>query len=442
MLDRISHAIVLTGALVFSADPAAAQDDADDVTVRELNARVAELEATVHRLQAEAGNDWLTERRAEEIRALVHDVLADADTRSNLQDSGLNAGWDGKFFLASADGNFRLNVSGQLQVRFVYNHQENSPDDDDRWGFENRRTKLTFDGHIIDPSWQFEVKGGFEADGGSFVLEDAVVTKVVNDHWLFRFGQFKPPFMRERLVSSSRQLAIQRSLVNAEFGQRRAQGIEAGYAGERVAAKIMYNEGFGTRNTPALERDTEFAATGRLELLAAGTWSQFNDFSSWVDEEFAALFGVAANYEQEEYGTDDSETETFAATADVSLEFGGANLFGAVVYRSLDENAGGPDADQWGFVIQGGIFVVPDTWEIFVRYEYSDLDEPGVEDLSVITVGATRYIASHTLKWTTDIGFGVNELAGAFASSGAGWREDAPGEDSQVVLRTQLQLIF
>ena len=28
----------------------------------------------------------------------------------------------------------------------------------DSWGFENRRTKLTFGGFVVDPSWTYEVK--------------------------------------------------------------------------------------------------------------------------------------------------------------------------------------------------------------------------------------------------------------------------------------------
>ena len=54
-------------------------------------------------LRAETDEDWLTEQRAEEIKGLVADVLADADTRASLTGNGLMAGWSDDFFLASAD---------------------------------------------------------------------------------------------------------------------------------------------------------------------------------------------------------------------------------------------------------------------------------------------------------------------------------------------------
>ena len=46
------------------------------------------------------------------------------------------------------------------------------------------------------------------------------------------------------------------------------------------------------------------------------------------------------------------------------------------------------------------------------------------------------------LKWTTDVGVGLNPVASAFASTALSWRADAPDEDGQVVVRSQLQLVF
>ncbi|MCH7546675.1 MAG: hypothetical protein IID30_09780, partial [Planctomycetes bacterium] len=46
----------------------------------------------IDELRAKTQDNWLTEHRAEEIRILVQDVLADADTRSSLLQDGLIAG--------------------------------------------------------------------------------------------------------------------------------------------------------------------------------------------------------------------------------------------------------------------------------------------------------------------------------------------------------------
>ena len=425
-------------------------------TIKELAARIADLERTVDQLQSANNDQWLTAKRADEIRALVYDVLADADTRSSLLQDGLTAGWNKNFFLGSADGNFLLKVQGQLQARFVYNTQDNSPDDDHRWGFENRRTKLIFSGNVIDPSWQYRIQSSASRDGGSFGLQDAFIAKAFGDHWTLRIGQFKPPFMREELVSSARQLAVERSLVNEEFNQGRSQGVELAYSSDQFKAAMMLNEGFDRDNTSALTEDTEFAITARAEALLAGSWGQFKDFTSWADETTAVMIGAAVHYERDEFGTgdglfvdadgdglddtaNDDELETLAFTADLSLEFGSANAFAAVVYRDLDSDS--VDAEQLGVVVQGGVFLT-NEWEIFARYEWGDLDRAGVDDLSVITFGVNRFWDKHALKWSMDVGIGLNEIAEPWSASGAGWRTDGVGQDGQIVVRSQMQLLF
>ena len=440
---------------------AAAQDTANAIpesarkTIADLTARVADLERVVGRLQSGQDEPWLTTRRAAEIRGLVQDVLADADTRSSLLQDGMTAGWDKGFFLGSADGNFLLKVQGQLQARFVYNTQDNSDDDDNRWGFENRRTKLIFSGHIVDRSWDYRIQSAANRDGGDFDLDDAFIAKHFGD-WTLRVGQFKPPFMREELISSTRQLAVERSLVNDEFGQGRSQGVELAYRGDQFGAAVMLNEGFDRDNTPALAQATEFAITARSEALIAGSWSQFRDFASWPDEGTAVLIGVALHYERDEFGTgdglfvdadadglddtpNDAERETLAFTADLSLEFGSANAFAAFVYRNLDRDS--TKADQLGLVVQGGVFPTDDL-EIFARYEWADADSAGVADLSVITFGVNRFWDEHALKWSMDVGIGLSEIAEPWSANGAGWRTDGEGQDGQIVIRSQMQLLF
>jgi hypothetical protein len=58
-----------------------------------------------------------------------------------------------------------------------------------------------------------------------------------------------------------------------------------------------------------------------------------------------------------------------------------------------------------------------------------------------VTVGVVRYYNGNMLKWTTDVGVGLHPVASEFASTALGWRADAPGENGQVVIRSQLQLL-
>ena len=89
----------------------------DTADVNELRDMVRQLRDEVAELKVEQGQSWLSEQRADEVRLLVHDVLSDADTRASLQGSGAQSGYDGGFFIASDNGNFKLKIGGLLQTR-------------------------------------------------------------------------------------------------------------------------------------------------------------------------------------------------------------------------------------------------------------------------------------------------------------------------------------
>ena len=89
----------------------------------ELNELRSQNDALAARVDAQ-DSEWLNEERAGEVRSLVQDVLADSQSRTSLQDSGMMAGYKaGKgFYLSNQDGSFSLMMSGQLQTRWVMNN--------------------------------------------------------------------------------------------------------------------------------------------------------------------------------------------------------------------------------------------------------------------------------------------------------------------------------
>ena len=273
-----ASALTLTG-VSFADNPVGGQD---------YEARIAELEAQVENLKG--GDNWLTDQRAEEIRGLVYDVLADADTRSSLLQGGMTSGYDDGFMIGSPDGNFSLKLNGHLQVRYVVNNQDDgstlmpNTDDTDRRGFEVTRARLIFSGNVGGPEWTYYINGGFDRDTGSFVLEDATISKDMGDGWSASFGQFKMPVNREWLVDSMDQLAVERSVASYLFSGGRTQGAQLRHTGDSFRFSFSGNDGMGAAfgggpngwNT----YDTEYAFAGRAEFLLSGNWDQFNDLTS------------------------------------------------------------------------------------------------------------------------------------------------------------------
>ena len=54
----------------------------------DTTAQINELKAEIAALKSNQGEQWLTEQRADEIRGVVQDVLADSNTRSSFQQAG------------------------------------------------------------------------------------------------------------------------------------------------------------------------------------------------------------------------------------------------------------------------------------------------------------------------------------------------------------------
>lgn len=491
-------ALPLTNAVV-----AAVPQDADDLRraleeierLKQSNAALAEKVGALEEKVVQ-GNDatWLTEQRANQIRAIVTDVLADAATRTNLADGG-TGGYDAKkgFYLASADGNYTLQIKGETQLRWAYESRDigtataaqGSPSastSEDMWGFEVRRAVLTLFGTVVDPSWYYEVKLSFVRSGGAAILENAFLEKLFDDGVNLRVGQFKTPFLRESIDSETGLLAVERSLVDTFFTAGRAQGLRLAWESDVVRVEGFYgselaaagsapysivngsatelNAGSalgipGSQNTGFNAVQTDYAFIGRIEAKTGGEWKQFKDMQSYRGEEAAALFGVAAYAQQVDAisGTDGATPELmWSVTADARVDFGGANLFAYGVYRdvSLQEAQpvrGGGDSDelqQWGAVAQGGYFLT-ETVEGFLRYEVgnSDTDKfrtaPGTleadgDELSLLTVGANWWPAGvkNRVKISGDFGYAFTPLVD-FAASGADWLPDYTEEDGDTL---------
>lgn len=415
---------------------------------------------------------------ADQVRAIVAEMTADAETRSSLLQNAGGAGHDGKgFFLASPDNRFRLNVEGQVQFRYIANFRDDQDGtvDDFEGSFQTRRTKLTFQGHVFEEELYYNVQGAFDRSGGNFALEDAYVGYDFGNGFKVRWGQFKLPFLREELVSSKYQLAVDRSVVNEVFNQDYSQGIEVAYEADMFRVMGAFSDGFGSRNTdledmsadPGTLRgefagEADWAFTGRGEFLVAGDWGQFKDFTSGQGSEFGLMLGAAAHYESTANVPGVNDVRIFRWTLDASAEFDGFNLFGAFIGSHPNSNVDSiDDPDDYAYLIQGGVYLSED-FELFGRWEQFLLDDDFTsnDDFKAITVGFNYYMYGHAAKFTMDVVWYFDETSGIIpftdendelvpgrisANTGRGiGLLSSPGEagEDQVAVRAQFQLLF
>lgn len=450
-----------------------------EATVERLHSRLGELESI-------DGERWLNEERAEQVRGVVLDVLADAETRTSFQSDATLAGYEpGKgAFIRSADGRYSLRISGQMQIRYVANDAGGRPG---AYGFQLRRAKVAFSGNVIDETWTYKFQGAFNRGSGNlntgntanFLLEDAWVAKDFGDGFSMKVGQFKAPWLQEDLVSSRRQLAVERSLLAGYFQQNHDRGLQLQWASDRLRVRAWTGNGVPTpfsgvaNNITSSNWNTNpaqysFVARGEVRLGEAG-WKEFEDFNNFRGRDAGVMLGVSGLYQRynrsNTFGSANATTVS-GVTGDVTVNFGGASLFAYAVWEHA-EGAVTPGSqalgteNPWGFLVQGGYFLTDDV-EIFTRYEYGVLGTSGSgptgggtiapytdSRLNLVTVGANWFIAGNDLKMTVDWGINLDTLGlpaygvvGYGSNSGAGYRSDLVGQDLQWSLRAQMQLLF
>jgi hypothetical protein len=473
-------------------------------------------------LRQENGEEWLTEQRAEQVRGIVRDVLADSNERASFRTDGATSGYDRNFFIASPDGNFRLNLEGQIQVRYSYSNVPTDslsatpmhppapaivPREDDQlineYGWEIRRMQLNFFGIVIDPSVTYRVQLQYQRDyvvsGPPLRFADVYIQKALGDGWYTRVGQWKNFFNYEEITSSRTQQFAERSLVNEYFNTKFVQGVLLGWESKKLRIYASYNDGGANRDIGILQASgnlTEWAFTGRAEWAMAGERGQFRDMQGWRGSPFAAMLGVAVNWQRaggnppegrqapgngtivpsvtRANSTTGAVTTTRAIademtlltwTTDLNLRGDGwsawAAFLGNYVYDggSVASDEGVEGALSLGAVVQGGYFLT-DSVELIARYEglwvTSDFNGGGsyqanpfnAQTLNILTVGANWYLEKNRLKITLDGGYAFNPLLfanGLFGegTAGANWRPSQTGEGTgEFVLRAQMQLLF
>jgi len=420
-----------------------------DNQIQELRDLVNELREEVAELRTNQETGWVDEQRAIEIRGLVGDVLTDADARLNLQGSGALSGYNKGAFLTSADGNWKVKINGQIQARWLQNEATGLPDNR---GTELRRTKVKFSGHVLDPTWTYKISTTWGRGGGSDT-EDAWIGKSLDNGKWFKFGQFKSGFLREHIVSSAKQMGVERSMLNNAFTYGWTQGFELGIQNDDMKLYAQYNDGPGNSNTQALD-DAFDAWIVRAEFRSGdASWKDLGYLTSKNGSSEGMLLGVAyQTYENDggevEFGNVEAEKSS-GWTVDVTMRGDGWNVLGYLV-DTTGERTDGTEIDSSGWLLQGGM-MVNDNTELFIQRQAGEIEGGG--NMSCLRVGFNYWpiAGSNNLKWTTDFawagdtiedgGVGVSpDWAGS--NGGNGWRADTGSNDDQTLLRTQLQLLF
>lgn len=468
--NRTALTVAATAALfaAFGTAARATEAPASQPTTEELMAKIEALSAQVEQLQdkQEATTRQLS---AEEVDSAVDRVLTDAERRSEmLSMQGFTAGWNKGFILQSDDGAFQLNPNFQFQFRFVENlidgDDEGFDDIDDidefddafddfesEEGFEIRRMKFGVKGTMFTENLEYNFKWGTDRSGGALVLEDAEIFYAFADNWALHVGQFKDPVHFEETTSSSRQMAVDRSLVNELLGgglTDRIQGVGLMYESDTVRGELVVHDGINTDNTnytrsggnSFVQADApQWGVASRVEFVAIG-----DGFGGSKDFATIAGNGVDGGYLVFGVGADLSDFgDEWAAihTGDVLYKSGeGANtfsLFGAYygIYTDTQDDSG----YSWGLEAQGA-YAFTEKLDAFLRAGFINGDDKGFfdDDYLEFTIGTNYYFVNHAAKVTIDATY----LPDGSPVGNSGIGVVGADEQDQIIFRGQFQLMI
>jgi hypothetical protein len=422
--------------------------------IRSLKDKVQQLESA----QAEQAAQSTQRVIKEQAPKTIGEVLDDADKRSRfLQSSGnFTAGYSkGKFILQDDAGNFVLHPWLQFQPRYVVNYREDGKQggesDDAQSGFEIRRMKVGFDGNVFTPDLTYLLLWASDRNSGNLVLEEAWARYKFGD-WAVKGGQFKDPFAHEGLTSSKRLLAADRSLINNIFtgGDNFVQGVSLGWepTDAIIRWEIAYTDGANQTNrnfqdfpTPGINANYGFA--GRVEYLAFGKWSEYEDWTALGNDQDLLVFGAGVDY------TEAGSQGVLSHTFDAQYETGPLGLYAAFYGRYTDDNrvnttvAAQQNTYDWGVVGQAA-YLLESKWEPFVRYTYIGFDAEefaagtDANDVHEFMIGANYYWRGHAAKFTIDAAWLPN--GSPVTETGSGVLAN-PGQN-EYLLQAQFQLLL
>ncbi|MGN6628176.1 MAG: porin [Tepidisphaeraceae bacterium] len=431
--------IAAAAAATLTGGFALAQDSSPSTA--ELREQIEALQKKVNQIEAREAASAQTQQTAAEVKA-------DADQRSQLVAQPFVAGYNKGFKIQSADGNFVLQPGAYFQFRNITNYNSAGSNDLQN-GFEVRRMRLRLDGVMFSKNLRYGIQFDSNRNGGQTTILDAWAQYNFTDKWGIKVGQFRNSWVHEGDVSDTKQLAVERGLLDATLGGSvtdREQGVALTYGSsgdndDPIQGEVALTDGDNSKNTDFRDADPtttgrvngDFGASGRLSYKFFGNWADYADFSAKGDKQDLLVAGAGLDF------SENGNTNITRLTADAQYE----NTYGWSAYGVVHYNYTSGDVSGSDYGLQGQVgYLVNNSVEVFGRYAYLNLDNgfQGEDSFHELTGGVNYFFGpdgawGHAVKFTVDLNYLPNGSPGNL--TGLGY---LAGTDDQLVLRAQFQL--
>jgi len=422
----------LVATLLLVAAAARAADEDLRKEVEELKRTVAEQAERIDRLQGQG--------RAADVEAYLQEAQGAA------LDAGETAGYDGRFFIQTRDGQYRLMFRLYSQARYNWNERDEAPAGERKstQGWEIARTRVWFDGDLTE-HFYFHFRLNINSDS-EFKLVNAFLRWKAPGGWVVDVGERWFYLSREDWTLPMDQLTTEFSANDLVFAIGTSRGVQVSHAHDMIRYYFGISDGpfAGGQNFAAAT--TDFTLTGRFEIQWATTdWSIWDDLTGRRGRPFGIMLGVGVGYADGKSGVGTPPIQSAAlVTVDLNVNWDGGQAMIYGTWRFVDPR-GEESYANWGVVAQGGHFIAPQH-QLYGRYEVASAgDQPGdFDNYNSVTFGWSYFLFadSNVNKISVEFSYLFDALSRTIvpASTGVGFLPSSEGD--QWYFRVQAQFGF
>jgi len=313
------------------------------------------------------------------------------------------------FFVQSRNEEFRLNIGAYAQVRYNLVWRETPPAGDPKFdsGFVVARARFFFEGKMTDRI-EYQLRFNID-DTGDFSLLIAYAGYNFKDYhhrsahnhgaWNLRVGRQFVAITREDWMFPQDILTTEFSAVDQAFAVGTSDGLQAFYGRDlgRVWFALSNGAAGGKEDFPD-NTTSQALLSGRGEVQLLGDdWNVFNDLVGRRGRPLGVLLGVGSGYAVTGPNAV-AFTPRHSGQVTVDLTVGGDG-FQAMAYGMWNWEAVGGVRSTWGFVAQGGYFIL-EPWQVYAQYSLVHPGQiAGLIPFNALTLGTSAF----PFTWTNRI---------------------------------------
>lgn len=332
--------------------------------------------------------------------------------------SPANVYWRKGTRLDFSEVGFTTKINTLLQPRYTFTDRDSSSERGNSSAFDLNQVRIRVSGRALNKKFAYLLEVDMLLDGVGQeerkpILVDGFIIYKPVQNTEFLLGLFKIASTRQFSTHASVLQFPDRSAVSNNFtiGWKDGAQIRQHFFDKRLTLFAQAFNGFSDGegiNLPGV--DTKMAGVVGYRYSVTGKMSPFHEGDVEWTEDLAVNIGTNYTYSESEtnnLGTAPTEVDEQIINIDLNAKYKGLALHSEIFFTSVEDTASAKllDSDPYGFYLQGGYFLIPNTLELVAKFGYIDCDDGTLPSDDGFLV---RDCSDSSVDELTEFGVGLN----------------------------------